>query len=164
MAVPSAVAEPAPAAPLADPAANAVNLYCRAGAAAYNTNGTATLDITVGNFGPQSAIGPVSLKVVTPFYANVATLPSVNGATSSWLYQNSAADVPSIIKIAFQGFPAGSSVTVPVTFTLDPTAPNQPSMGRAVFTIDADNTQDGDSDLSRNIGLFTFIRESFGAP
>ncbi|MFD7736345.1 hypothetical protein ACFV6F_38945, partial [Kitasatospora phosalacinea] len=64
----------------------------------------------------------------------------------------------------FQGFPAGSSVTVPVTFTLDPTAPNQPSMGRAVFTIDADNTQDGDSDLSRNIGLFTFIRESFGAP
>ncbi|MFD7731684.1 hypothetical protein ACFV6F_15010 [Kitasatospora phosalacinea] len=143
---------------------NTVNLYCHSTPATYHPDGTAALAITVGNFGPQAATGPVSLKVITPFYADLAALPSVDGASAEWLYRNDDADTPSIIKVTFQGFPADGTVTVPLTFTLDPGAPNRPASGRAIFTTDAGNTQDVDSDLTRNVWAYLFIRESFAAP
>ncbi|MFD4904051.1 hypothetical protein [Kitasatospora purpeofusca] len=143
---------------------NLVNLYCSATAGNYDGSGNATVNVTVGNFSSTAATGSVSLKVITPFFANVASLPSVSGATSSWLYQNSAADVPSIIKVTFSGFPANSSVTVPVSFDLLSGAPNVPPIGRAIFTTDAGNTADEDTDLTRNVWEFGFVRASLGAP
>ncbi|MFI1887124.1 hypothetical protein [Streptomyces jumonjinensis] len=143
---------------------NLVNLYCKTDAAAYDGRGNVNLPITVGNFSPAAATGPVSLKVITPFYANVNALPTVTGATSSWLHQNTAVDVPSIIKVAFSGFPANSSTTVSVSFSLNSAAPNIPSFGRAIFTTDAGNTQDQDSDLTRNVWSFEFVRASLSAP
>ncbi|MFI5617632.1 hypothetical protein [Streptomyces sp. NPDC051567] len=143
---------------------NIVNLYCRTNAATYDGSGNATLTITVGNFSSVAATGPVSLKVITPFYANVNALPTVSGATSSWLYQNTADDVPSIIQVSFSGFPANSSQTVSVSFSLNSNAPNLPPFGRAIFTTDAANTTDQDSDLTRNVWLFLFVRSSLGTP
>ncbi|MGC0417355.1 hypothetical protein [Embleya sp. AB8] len=143
---------------------NIVNLYCRTDAATYDGSGNATLTITVGNFSSVAATGPVSLKVITPFYANVNTLPTVTGGTSRWLYQNTAVDVPSIIQVSFTGFPANSSQTISVSFSLDPNAPNLAPFGRAIFTTDAANTTDQDSDLSRNVWLFLFVRASLAAP
>ncbi|MFI5621634.1 hypothetical protein [Streptomyces sp. NPDC051567] len=153
----------------ADPARNAllpniVNLYCTSAAAIYDGSGNATMTITVGNFSSVAATGPVSLKVITPFYANVNSLPSVSGATSSWLYQNTDADVPSIIKVAFSGFPANSSTTVTVSFSLDPGASGPAPLGRAIFTTDAGNTQDQDSDLTRNTWAFLFVKSSLPTP
>lgn len=63
-------------------ALNSVNLYCSADAGTYMGGGTATVQVTIGNFSGTAATGPVSLKVITPFYANVATLPSVSDGTS----------------------------------------------------------------------------------
>ncbi|MCX4680161.1 hypothetical protein OG413_33650 [Streptomyces sp. NBC_01433] len=143
---------------------NIVNLYCRTDAATYDGSGNASLTITVGNFASVAATGPVSLKVITPFYANVNALPTVTGATSSWLYQNTAVDVPSIIQVSFNGFPANSTQTVTVSMSLDSGAPNLPPFGRAIFTTDAANTTDQDSDLSRNVWLFLFVRASLAAP
>ncbi|MFD4396894.1 hypothetical protein [Kitasatospora sp. NPDC058478] len=143
---------------------NSVNLYCSADAGTYMGGGTATVQVTVGNFSSAAATGPVSLKVITPFHANVASLPSVSGATSRWLYQNSAPDVPSVIQVSFNGFPANAAVTVPVTFTLLPAAPNIPPIGRAIFTTDANNTTDMDSDLTRNVWEFGFVRSSLATP
>ncbi|MGC0417354.1 hypothetical protein [Embleya sp. AB8] len=143
---------------------NIVNLYCRADAATYDGSGNATLTITVGNFSSVAATGPVSLKVITPFYANVNTLPTVTGGTSRWLYQNTAVDVPSIIQVSFTGFPANSSRTVSVSLSLDSGAPNIPSFGRAIFTTDAADTTDQDSDLTRNVWPFLFVRASLGTP
>ncbi|MFI5617631.1 hypothetical protein [Streptomyces sp. NPDC051567] len=143
---------------------NIVNLYCRTDPATYDGSGNATLTITVGNFSSVAATGPVSLKVITPFYANVNALPTVSGATSSWLYQNTAVDVPSIIQVAFSGFPANSSQTISVSLSLASGAPNIPSFGRAIFTTDAANTTDQDSDLTRNVWPFLFVRASLGTP
>jgi hypothetical protein len=163
----AAVRPPAPAAtggvrrPLT---ANVVNLYCTADPGAYSSGGTATVEITVGNYSSIAAAGSVSLKVITPFYANISSLPSVSGGTSSWLYENTDADVPSIIKVAFSGFPANSSTTVSVNFDLDSNAPDVPPIGRAIFTTDASNTLDMDSDLTPNVWEFGFVRASLSSP
>ncbi|MFD4835384.1 hypothetical protein ACFWPV_36955 [Streptomyces uncialis] len=143
---------------------NIVNLYCRAGSAVYDGSGNGTLTLTFGNFSGTAATGPVSLKVITPFYTNVSTLPTVSGGTSSWLYQNTDADVPSIIQVSFSGFPANSSQTVDVSFSLDSGAPNLSPLGRAIFTTDANNTDDVDSDLTRNVAPFFFVRSSLATP
>ncbi|MCX4680159.1 hypothetical protein OG413_33635 [Streptomyces sp. NBC_01433] len=143
---------------------NIVNLYCRTDPATYDGSGNASLTITVGNFASVAATGPVSLKVITPFYANVNALPTVTGATSSWLYQNTAVDVPSIIQVSFNGFPANSTQTVTVSMSLASGAPNIPSFGRAIFTTDAANTIDHDSDLTRNVWPFLFVRASLATP
>ncbi|MFJ2807878.1 hypothetical protein [Kitasatospora sp. NPDC087271] len=50
------------------------------------------------------------------------------------------------------------------TFSLLPGAPNNPPIGRAIFTTDASNTLDQESDLSRNVWEFGFARASLGAP
>jgi hypothetical protein len=142
---------------------NAVNLFCRTGTAVYS-GGNVTVDITVGNFSSVAATGPVSLKVITPFYANVNALPTVTGGTSSWLYQNTAADIPSIIKVAFDGFPANSTTTLTLSCSLDPGAPDVAPFGRAIFTTDAANTTDVDSDLTRNNWLYTFLGAGLAAP
>ncbi|WP_328958021.1 hypothetical protein [Kitasatospora purpeofusca] len=159
----SAVATGGPATRGAD-ALNSVNLYCSADAGTYLGGGTATVQVTIGNFSSVAATGPVSLKVITPFYANVAALPSVSGGTSRWLYRNSAPDVPSVIQVSFNGFPANTALVVPVTFTLLPAAPNIPPIGRAIFTTDANNTTDTDSDLTRNVWEFGFVRSSLATP
>jgi hypothetical protein len=143
---------------------NIVNLYCKTAPAVFDGSGNATLPITVGNYSSAAATGPVSLKVITPFYANVNALPTVTGGTSSWLYQNTAADIPSIIKVAFDGFPANTATTLMVSLSLDPSAPNIPSDGRAIFTTDAANTTDVDSDLIRNTWMYKFVRSSLAAP
>ncbi|MDY0811076.1 hypothetical protein [Kitasatospora purpeofusca] len=143
---------------------NTVNLYCRTATAVYDGSGNVTIDITVGNFGSVAATGPVSLKVLTPFYANINALPTVAGGTSSWLYENAAPEVPSIIKVAFDGFPANSTKTLTLSCALDAGHPNLPPIGRAIFTTDAANTTDADSDLTRNNWLFTFLGASLAAP
>ncbi|MFD7733967.1 hypothetical protein ACFV6F_26760 [Kitasatospora phosalacinea] len=141
-------------------AANPVNLFVKADASEFGAGGTATLNITVGNLSSNAALGPVSLKVVTPFFANVVALPSVPGGTSNWLYLNTAPDVPSIFKVSFNGFPASSSLTIPVPFVLAPNAPNVPPISQAIFTTDASNTQDIDTDLSRNVWTYGFVRDA----
>ncbi|MFD7731675.1 hypothetical protein ACFV6F_14965 [Kitasatospora phosalacinea] len=157
----TAVGGPAGRAPAAS---NEVNLYCRSSPAAFDGNGNATVTLTIGNYSDRAATGPVSLKVITPFYANIASLPDVPGAQSAWLYQNEAADIPSIVKVTFQGFPANSSRTLDISFSLDPGAPDVPPLGRAVFTTDEGNTEDFDTDLTRNSWPFLFQRSRLDAP
>ncbi|MFD4907802.1 hypothetical protein [Kitasatospora purpeofusca] len=143
---------------------NNVNLYCNVKMGQFDAAGNGSMVVTCGNFGPDDATGPVSLKFITPFYVNVPSLPSVVGGTSSWLYQNTAANVPSIIKVAFSGMAAGSSVAITVSLTLEANAPNAPAAGRAIFTTDASNTVDVDSDLTRNCWPVYSVRQSANSP
>ncbi|MGC0420016.1 hypothetical protein [Embleya sp. AB8] len=143
---------------------NNVNLYCNVKMGQFDSSGNGSMVVTCGNFGPDNATGSVSFKFITPFYVNVPTLPTVTGGTSSWLYQNTAAAVPSIIKVAFSGIAAGSSVAITVSLKLDANAPTSPAAGRAVFTTDAGNTVDVDSDLTRNSWPVYTVRQSVNSP
>lgn len=150
----SAAAEGRPvtsAAPKRAQTTNTVNLYCHASSPVFDSSGNATMTVTCGNFGPDDATGSVSLKFLTPFFINVPSLPSVSGGTPSWLYQNTAPDVPSLFKVTFSGIAAGATITVPVSLSLNSNAPNIAANGRVIFTTDAGNTADVDSDLTRNV-------------
>jgi hypothetical protein len=131
---------------------NDVNLYCTAGSVVIDESNAGTAGVTCGNLGPDAATGPVSLKIVTPFYLNVPTLPSVPGATVAWVYENTDVDVPSIFQVTFaDGIANGATVTVSFDVVLDPSCPDVPPLGRAIFTTNPGNTVDVDSDLSRNL-------------
>ncbi len=128
-----------------------VNLYCTVKPVIVDTSGVGKVMITCGNFGPDDATSSVSLKYVTPFYLNVPTLPTVSGATVAWLYQNTAVDVPSLIQVTWSsGIAAGATKSVEIDANLDSGCPDQAPDGRAIFTTDAGNTVDIDSDLTRN--------------
>ncbi|MFD0574025.1 hypothetical protein ACFQ0T_38480 [Kitasatospora gansuensis] len=118
------------------------------------------MTVTCGNYGPDDATGPVSLKFITPYFINVATLPNVPGGTTSWLYENTAPDVPSMFKVAFDGITVGTTVDVVVQLTLHPEAPNIPASGRVIFTTDEGNTEDTDGDLSHNEFPVISVRKS----
>ncbi|MFD7583828.1 hypothetical protein ACFV84_00060 [Kitasatospora sp. NPDC059811] len=145
-------------------ATNTVDLYCSVKMGAFNSSGNGSMTVTCGNFGPDDATGDVSFKFITPFFVNVPALPTVAGGTASWLYENTDVNVPSIIKVEFPGFMAGASIDITVPLTLDPNAPNAPSAGRAIFTTDADNTADMDSDLTRNMWPVYTVRQSANSP
>ncbi|WP_371656747.1 MULTISPECIES: hypothetical protein [unclassified Streptomyces] len=134
-----------------------VNLFCRvASSATTDESGNCTAVITCGNFGPDDAVGPVSLKFITPFFLNVSQLPE--GAT--WLYQNEDPAIPSIIQVKFSGIQSGvaNAKTVSVPMKLAPGAPNRLGVGRVIFTTDATNTTDTDTDLTRNARTVPVIR------
>jgi hypothetical protein len=146
---------------------NNVNLYCRTDSPVFDSSGNATVNVTIGNLGPDSATGSCSLKFLTAFYVNVPALPPVpsgsGGSTPSWLYQNTATNVPSLFQMVFPaGIAAGASYTVPVAMTLDSSSPDIPPQGRVVFTTDAANTTDVDSDISRNVASVHAQRSVFG--
>ncbi|NUS15359.1 MAG: twin-arginine translocation signal domain-containing protein [Streptomyces sp.] len=160
---PASGAEAAPVRAAARPAAtspNLVNLFVEADASDFSVGGSATLNITIGNLASVAATGPVSLKVVTPFFADVPVLPSVKGGTSQWLYHNPAPNVPSVFQVSFNGFPANSTKTVAVSFSLEANSPNVPPISNAIFTTTAGNTQDSDTDLSRNVWTYGFVRDA----
>ncbi|MFD7735010.1 cytochrome P450 [Kitasatospora phosalacinea] len=60
--------------------------------------------------------------------------------------------------------PANSATTVAISFGLVPGAPNYAPSGRWIFTTDAENTVDVDTDLTRNCTVFQFLRESLDHP
>lgn len=66
---------------------NTVNLFCATRPLPLNAADSGTAVVDVGNFGPDDACGPVSLKVVVPYYATVSELPSVPGSRAGWLYR-----------------------------------------------------------------------------
>ncbi|MFD4907804.1 hypothetical protein [Kitasatospora purpeofusca] len=141
-----------------------MDLYCSVKMGQFDTSGNGTMTVTCGNFGPDNATGPVSLKFITPYFINVPTLPNVAGGTASWLYRNTAVDVPSMFKVAFTGIASGASVDIVVPLALDPLAPNIPSSGRVIFTTDAGNTTDADSDLTHNEWPVLSVRSSGNNP
>ncbi|MEV7939424.1 MULTISPECIES: hypothetical protein [unclassified Kitasatospora] len=141
-----------------------MDLYCSVKMGQFDASGNGTMTVTCGNFGPDNATGPVSLKFITPFFINVPTLPSTPGGTATWLYQNTAVDAPSMFKVSFAGIAAGASIDVVVPLALDPQAPNIPSSGRVIFTTDAGNTTDTDSDLTHNEWPVLSVRSTKNNP
>jgi hypothetical protein len=144
---------------------NDVNLYCTVRPVVVDDAGLGKVMITCGNFGPDDATGSVSLKFVTPFFLNVTTLPTVSGATSGWLYRNTAFDVPSIVQVTWaNGIAANTTVTVEMDVHLESNCPNVAPAGRAIFTTDAGNTTDIDSDLTRNDPASVLVRPPVPTP
>jgi hypothetical protein len=144
---------------------NFANLYCDVAPVILDSTGVGTVMVTCGNFGPDGATHSVSLKFVTPFYLNVTSLPSVKHATSSWVYQNTAVDVPLIIQVTWaNGIAANTSVTVPISVKLDTGCPDIAPSGRAIFTTDPSNVTDLDLDLTRNAPVASILDHEASAP
>ncbi|MYW05573.1 hypothetical protein [Streptomyces sp. SID3343] len=147
----------------ASAASNPVDLYVLTRGAAADSDGRATVTVTVGNYGPNATRQPSSLKVVTPFFVKVdpdGALPP----SGEFLFADARPDVPEIFQVLVApGLGAGETREIHIPLMLLPGGPRVPTIGGAVFTP-IPGSQDADPDLTRNTGKFALARSSGPAP
>lgn len=133
---------------------NPVSLYCSVAASTdYDSSGTGSFTILCGNDSANATTGPISLKFLSPFLTSVSTsdIAPPRGWTVTELFNDNDSTTPSLFKIGTSS-PLAARATVEATIKVHIAAntPNRTPEARAIFSTDASNTTDYDTDLIQN--------------